>query len=363
MLAVLTSINIFAFSLLAAFLLTRKLGPPTARYLLVAFFVSWIGNLLEAIGLLSGFFAEYPRLAFWGSSLIWAQGPLLYLFCRAMTMADFRLRWQDLGHFVPAVLVLALTQLSYQNLSSDEQQMVLEASQVSAALPVILATLLFYVYVSTYLFFSWRSIQRYQDRLRREYANLEQYSMQWLFVMLGSFALVLLIAALQNTVRFTMPSFLYLAQVAVFGAGLLFASRLLLHFMAHEPVHFLSVASFGERQNRTDWSEPKGRLQEFMKQEQAYLDPDLSLAGLAERLEMEPRALSTLINQGFAQSFFDYINAQRIAYACERLRSTTAKERNITEIMYESGFNSKSSFNTAFRKYTDMTPSQYRKSG
>ncbi|MEL7341998.1 MAG: helix-turn-helix transcriptional regulator, partial [Bacteroidota bacterium] len=279
------------------------------------------------------------------------------------TKADFRVRWRNLGHFLPAILVLAATQISYQALPVAQQQMVVEASQVSSAWPVILVTTMFYAHVSTYLIMSWRTVQRYQDRLKREYANLEKYSVRWLYVMIGSFSLLLFLTVLQNVVRFIMPSFLYLAEVAVFGAVLLFASRLLLHFMAHEPVHFLSVASFGERQSRPDWSEQKGRLQEFMKQEQAYLDPDLSLAGLAERLEMEPRALSTLINQGFSQSFFDYINSQRIVYACERLRSTTAKERNITEIMYESGFNSKSSFNTAFRKYTDMTPSQYRKSG
>ncbi|MEM6343176.1 MAG: helix-turn-helix domain-containing protein [Bacteroidota bacterium] len=364
MLSILTSINVFLFGLLAAFLLVREAGAKRARYLLVAFLLTWVATLLEAVGMVEGFFVSYPRLAFWGSSLIWMQGPLIYLFTRAITKPEITFHWRDMLHFLPGLLVLLLTQLAYQNLPQEQMQYVIEAAQVSASSMVIFATLFFYVYLGFYLWQSWRLTQRYQRLLKNEYSALEGKSLRWLYLMIGSFSGVVLITALQNVVRFYVPNFLSIAQILVFFVVLLFATRLVLQFMDHQSLAFLVEPAAAERANPAkDWTHEKKRLLTFMTEQQAYLDPDLSLAGLAERLDTDPRSLSQLINQGFEQSFFDFVNSQRIEHACQRLHSTTSKERNVTEIMYESGFNSKSSFNTAFKKFTQMTPSQYRKQG
>ncbi|MFK7924315.1 MAG: helix-turn-helix domain-containing protein [Bacteroidia bacterium] len=359
-LTILISINTFLFGFLAAFLLLRKIGPLMARYLLVSFFLSWVAILLEAMGLIGGFLQSYPRLAFWGSSLIWIQGPLIYLFTRSLTNPQQAWKNRDWLHFLPGLLVLLLTQIGFQNLTPERQLYVIEASQTSGAVPVILGTLVFFGYVSVYLWQSWRLTQRYQRLLKNEYATIEGKSLRWLYLMIGSFSLVLLIAALQNAARFYFPHVLTFAQILVFLAVLLFATRLVLQFMDHQPLAFLAELP-DSAMIAVDREPEKQSLMHFMASHAPFLDPDLSLAGLAERLDTEPRTLSQLINQGFEQSFFDFINSQRIDYACKRLRSTTAKERNVTEIMYESGFNSKSSFNTAFKKYTQMTPSQYRK--
>lgn len=364
MLIVLTSINVFLFGLLAAFLLVRKAGAPLARYLLVAFLLTWVGTLLEAVGMVADFFIAYPRLAFWGSSLIWLQGPLIYLFTRAMTQPERSFKWQDALHFLPGLLVLVASQIAFQKLPPEQMQYVIEASQFSASTSVIFATLLFYTYLGFYLWQSWRLTQRYQSLLKNEYSALEGKSLRWLYLMIGSFSFVVLITALQNAIRFYVPNFLSLAQLMVFLVVLLFATRLVLQFMDHQSLAFLVEPATAERSIPSkDWTRAKERLLAFMEEQEPHLDPDLSLAGLAERLDTDARSLSQLINQGFEQSFFDFINSQRIDYACQRLRTTTSKERNVTEIMYESGFNSKSSFNTAFKKYTQMTPSQYRKQG
>jgi AraC-like DNA-binding protein len=94
-----------------------------------------------------------------------------------------------------------------------------------------------------------------------------------------------------------------------------------------------------------------------MSAQKPYLDNSLTLQGLAEQTNSSERQLSFLINKVLGQHFYDYINSYRIEEACRLL---TQNDLNIQQIMYEVGFNSKSSFNTAFKKNTGQTPSQFR---
>ena len=92
-----------------------------------------------------------------------------------------------------------------------------------------------------------------------------------------------------------------------------------------------------------------------------FLNPTLSISNLAQQLHLPTRDLSVLINQDLNQHFFDFINAYRITKAKEILKDTSRSKLTILEILYEVGFNSKSSFNTAFKKHTGLTPTQFRK--
>ena len=100
----------------------------------------------------------------------------------------------------------------------------------------------------------------------------------------------------------------------------------------------------------------------FMIKNKPYLNPSLTLRRLAEEIQMNTRDLSVLINQSLNKHFFDFINEYRIEEAKNILRNPSKKEFTILEILYEVGFNSKSSFNTAFKKHTGLTPTQFRKS-
>ncbi|MBN2071164.1 MAG: helix-turn-helix domain-containing protein [Candidatus Krumholzibacteriota bacterium] len=103
------------------------------------------------------------------------------------------------------------------------------------------------------------------------------------------------------------------------------------------------------------------RLVILMEEESIYLDPDLTLKKLAQRLGIHYNHLSRIINERFSVSFSNYINRYRIEEAKKRLVSEEYRNRNITEIIYDTGFYSKSTFNTAFRKFTGMSPSEYKK--
>jgi AraC-like DNA-binding protein len=98
----------------------------------------------------------------------------------------------------------------------------------------------------------------------------------------------------------------------------------------------------------------------FMDAEQSYLDGELSLQTLADQLGFSTNQLSQVINDGEGCSFRDYVNARRVREACRRLDSDPGTP--LLTLAMDCGFNSKSSFNRAFRKFTGKTPSAYAKS-
>ncbi len=110
-------------------------------------------------------------------------------------------------------------------------------------------------------------------------------------------------------------------------------------------------------ENLVQYSE---RLRNIMDLKRPYLDPNCNLTTLAEELRMPTYLLSHLINKKYAQNFSDFINRYRIERAKEMLMNADFQNLKISSIAYESGFNSLSSFNAAFKKFIGTTPSRFR---
>ncbi len=103
-------------------------------------------------------------------------------------------------------------------------------------------------------------------------------------------------------------------------------------------------------------------IDSYIVANQKYLDPYLSLENLSEELEIGSSSLSKLINTHALNSFPDYINALRVKEATKLLSDTSFSSYTIVAIGLECGFNSKSTFYTAFKKFTGQTPTMYRNS-
>ncbi|UWX61550.1 helix-turn-helix domain-containing protein [Chryseobacterium oranimense] len=103
----------------------------------------------------------------------------------------------------------------------------------------------------------------------------------------------------------------------------------------------------------------KTQLEDIMNRQKPYLDSELNLIRLSELLSVSTHHLSYVINTGFKKNFFQYVNEYRIGYA-KRLLKDSQSKLSILGIAYESGFNSKTSFNTTFKKLTGQTPSEYK---
>ena len=103
------------------------------------------------------------------------------------------------------------------------------------------------------------------------------------------------------------------------------------------------------------------KLLDYMSEEKPYLISTLTLKELSERIELSPRTLSRIINERKNQNFFDFINSYRINDAKMILSNPAKRKMTVLEVLYGVGFNSKSVFNATFKKYTGITPTEYRK--
>jgi AraC-like DNA-binding protein len=103
------------------------------------------------------------------------------------------------------------------------------------------------------------------------------------------------------------------------------------------------------------------KVLDYMQSNKPYLEPELTLEELASRLSLKPRILSQTINESLGHNFYDFINRYRIKEASRLLTNPRDEKITVLEVLYEVGFNSKSSFNTLFKKYTGLTPREFRK--
>jgi AraC-like DNA-binding protein len=104
------------------------------------------------------------------------------------------------------------------------------------------------------------------------------------------------------------------------------------------------------------------KMENIMREEKIYLNPTLSVYDLADAIKVSRHQISSLLNNDLSLNFYQYVNKYRLEEFCKRIEDDADNRFNIIEHAYDSGFNSKSSFNSLFKTNYEMTPSQYRKS-
>ena len=103
----------------------------------------------------------------------------------------------------------------------------------------------------------------------------------------------------------------------------------------------------------------KSKIETLIQSEKLYQNPELSLTEIAKKLESNSNIISRAINQGFAMNFNDFINNYRIEAVKEMFQNGEHKKSTLLGIAYDCGFNSKATFNRAFKKNTSFSPKEY----
>ena len=121
-----------------------------------------------------------------------------------------------------------------------------------------------------------------------------------------------------------------------------------------------SIETINKNQSEKQQEQFK-KLNTFILEQQKYLDPFISLESLSEELNMSSGHLSSLINKYSNKHFSDFINDFRVEQVKKIIMDKAYANYTIVAIGLESGFNSKSTFYSAFKKFTNLSPSQFRK--
>lgn len=115
--------------------------------------------------------------------------------------------------------------------------------------------------------------------------------------------------------------------------------------------------------NRLDEAEERinlNKLLQYVEEQKPYLEAELNMKQLSEGVEIPAHQLSMLLSIYLQQNFYTFINKYRLEEAKKRLAAADSKEHNILTIAFDTGFNSKATFNTVFKKFEGITPSEYR---
>ena len=108
-----------------------------------------------------------------------------------------------------------------------------------------------------------------------------------------------------------------------------------------------------------DYSECKPKMEPLFKEQKLYLEPELSLSDLATKLKTNTSMLSAAINQNFGKNFNDFVNEYRVEEVKRQLKNPANAHLSLLGVAMECGFNSKSTFNRAFKKFTGQSPKEF----
>jgi AraC-like DNA-binding protein len=375
-----------AVCVLCALLANSNNARPSKRFrYLVAYLV------LEALWFALEWLMQHPTSpakALWLGSLMglaFFVAPCLWLFAREITEDRTpSIRSLPAGHFVVVATGIALTlpliQTTHLGLGYPDPNYVptkLHSLVIHTTMLVCIA--LFLLQVPYYLKKCVRILARHTDRTKALFSNIEHKTLNTLriliFVVVTKWFVGLLRALYCITLgRDTGWGLLFTGmEVGVTVWALSFVMRQSTVFSVAE--RKLVDDLFGEDAERSGGGEPRyarssldqptrvrirRKLQAAMNASRLYRDNRLTLRGLCQQIKENPHYVSQVINQDLGTSFYDLVNVHRVEQAKQVL--VMAPEKTVIEIALEVGFNSKSTFNAAFRHHTGCTPTAYRNS-
>ncbi|MTH45798.1 helix-turn-helix domain-containing protein [Escherichia alba] len=356
--------------LLSVFLLLPSNIRQTSNRLLVAVLLTVAAGFGELFLYGSGVSFLHPNYAYIGTLISLLQPPAIYLYTRSLMYRHFQIRLTHAVHLIPFAAGLIVYLTLYVPLSESAKISLLQQQDLPGmpvSLPLALA---YHGAFLGWLGYSLSRLRSFNSDIQHLYSDIARQQMLWLRFLLSGYAglwIVSIICCLFFYLfRLTDKTAWVLPVVSM--AGFAFINTLLICAL-RQPAAFMGLTQEDEtllediqpiKAPPLPASEQVDKVAEFMRRNQPFLDSTLSLSQLARQIKLSPHDLSAIINNGFQQNFFTFISEYRIEYA-KKLLATAEDKRTILDIMYASGFNSKSVFNTAFKKQTGVTPSEYRR--
>lgn len=314
-----------------------------------------------------------PYLVSTGHLFSYCIGPLILFYTYSLINQDFKFKAIHLLHFIPFIIYnmyqmpsymvsgeqkLSFLNYYYQSIDNNPKHFF----QIRGLANILKGFILFDLHKLVYVGAAFYAFNKYKKRLLNEYSNLERTNINWVRNILYGYSIIWLLIPIE---RF--HGFFEIDSIMVYS----FASLLL-------PIHiyFISYMAFSQQSSPKLSSIDKPNalvdqdlLKEILKKtedimtgEKVFLDQDLTLSILAQKINERDHNLSRAINHYKNVNFFDYINSYRIEEAKHLLLSPDHKQFTVEHLGTEAGFSSKTTYYRAFNKHVGMTPSKYQKS-
>jgi len=365
-------------------LFTKNAAKSYADYVLSFLLLVHCWSVILFLVLYSEYILLFPHVFKTGLPLNFLIAPCSYLYVRAVLLNEKKFQKRDVIHLIPFFIVL-INYIPFYLLPVNEKVTVIQNSlnywpdtfkYQAGFLPENFSILFRLILAIIYLVLQWNLILSYK-KVHKESSIQIQISnvLKWLklftitstvifFGIIGFMLTVFFLPSYYNDdLLMQIPSLLVSVGFFVMAAYLLTHPEILsgLPFVKYKevPSDVTNDKSYMFPYINEDYKLEMERIVDYFKTEKPYLNKDLNINQVSVALAIPSRELSFIINNHFGQRFNDFLNKYRIEYITKKINKEYLSNYTIEGIASEAGFASKSTFNLAFKKYHQCTPTEY----
>lgn len=365
---ILISGSILSF-ILAVFLLIKKKNKSTSDKVLAFWLFIFAFDFLRSYML---FFNGHLFLLGFGYTLPLLFAPLLYFYIALVIDSKKGFEMRFLWHLVPFVLANFYMYFYIYSKPAEWRVMFFEDTSFSSR-PILFNFILFIVVLvyPVYILLIFNLLRKHVQKIKKIYSCHDQIDLYWVNYLLVSVSILWIISLYSKFVSGYFNSLHY--------------SNVTMTVYFFELIIIMIIGYFGFKQGIIFMGSPDQEkdadiikyktsglssddakdflpvLLKYMETDKPYLNSQLSISDLAEQLKIPSNHLSQIINEQEGKNFFEFVNLYRVGEVKLRMLENHDKKFTLLAIAFDSGFNSKSSFNSIFKKQTGLTPKEYMK--
>ncbi len=303
-------------------------------------------------------------------------GPLLYLYTKSLIEEKFIFKLVYYLHFIPFFILLGLSIGFREKPVMNLNEFFVDDTYISLRM---IYSISFFISILTYSILTFVKIDKHQKEVRNLFSYISQkVTLNWLKIVSISFFVGYLVMFIAGGIKILIYSPTPDPTIFSFIGLTFFAFAFSFYGIKQHRIYAVlnqnsdPVTKNAEEKNMQEIKYQKSGLKssegekqlklllQLMQDEKLYLNPKLCIQDIAEKLLIPRHHLTQIINEQLKKNFYTFINEYRIAEAKERLLSVQYRHYTLLAIAYDSGFNSKSSFNTLFKNATGFTPTAFR---
>jgi len=321
-------------------------------------------------------YVYFPYLLELPLALAFTAGPLIFLYTKYLTHPKKRFLKVEILHFLPAILFFVFTIPNFFIGAEILVQEYLQSENRVRANAYFYLNWAISLHVIIYIFFSLRFINQFRKSLNDFFTNIEKIKLGWLrniiFMFMGAiFVFIIEIIFVQLGIslseNFTLTSLFTGIIVYSLGYMGLLKSEVLTesHYEEILPENYEELSSENKYQKSGLTAEKADdyleRLIDAVEKEELFRNSEMTLNDLANQIDISTHNLSEVINTRLKLNFFEFINRFRVEAIKKDLIDPQKAHFKILSLAFDAGFNSKTAFNTIFKKQTGLTPSDYKR--
>ena len=319
-------------------------------------------------------FIDFHLLSASFISLLLLHGPFLFLYISALIDQKFQFNRKKLFHFIPFILFNLFIVIA-SLLPEISERIRLDHVESEHGAPLLFNLFLILTVLSGpfYFILSILLFKKLDINIFNNFSSYKNVNLNWLRRLVYSFGAIWTLLMIFVTVHHVFHLFTWIFCTHGLSLSLSVFIILIGYFglkqkeiFNHYPDQYIEYITepktkyAGVVLKDADAEKYVSQLRHFMNIEKPYLDANLSLPELANKLHITSHHLSRVINEQFNVNFFDFINQYRVDEVKSRIGNPEFENLSLLGIAFDSGFNTKSAFNRVFKKMTGLTPSEYK---